>query len=183
MLVRYEPPLHDLSYVVQAPLLLDIEGSCGGWIERWSLEGVVPTPGMDVKGGNAVLTIPFQGFGVSLQCRLIYDAQKNLLRFSDLGERECRVLRHFYRQLVTGRAASINQMISAMEAPLEKIPMGQTPAEAITDSQRVPPRALRALLALAVYGLLAVIAYHPVILPLLDSLQSEVAMARGLALQ
>lgn len=183
MLVRYEPPLHDLSYVVQAPLLLDIEGACGGWIERWSLEGVVPAPGMDLKGGNAVLTIPFNGFGISLQCRLAFDAQKNLLCFEDLGERECRVLRHFYRQLVTGRATSINHMITAMEAPLEKIPMGQTPAEAIADSKRTPPRALRAVVTIVVYAVLAVIAYQSVLLPALEIVSGEASLISRLALQ
>ncbi len=183
MLVRYEPPLHDFSYVVQAPLLLDIDGACGGWIERWSLEGLVPAPDMKVSSGNAVLTIPFQGFGISLQCQLDLDTTENILRFVDLGERESHVLRHFYRQIVTGRAVSVNQIITAMEAPAEKIPMEQTPEESEFERQRKLPRIMRTCFAIGVYALLGVIAYQPVVLPLYDAVRSEFATSESAKLQ
>ena len=90
------------------------------------------------------------------------------MRFSDLGERETRLLRHFYREVVTGRSVPLENMIAAMDAPVETVPMLETPEETQRRSRRVMPRPLRILAVLGIYTLLGLVAYKPVLFPILE---------------
>lgn len=183
MHVRYERPMPDLSHTVCAPLLVDIAGRHGVTVERWCLDGIHPTPALAGAQGAAWLTIPFQGFGITLCVHLRPDPETGLLRFHRLGTREGRVLRHFYRSLVTGRAVRIEGMITAMDTPVEPVPMGQTEAEAKAQTRQAPPRAARAVLVVALYAALAALAWGPIVVPVAEDLRLHLAPASEVALR
>jgi hypothetical protein len=175
MHVRYERPMPDLTHTVTAPLLLDIGGRHGLEVERWSLDGLHPPAGVAGAEGEGWLTIPFHGFGITLRVHLRHDPATGLLRFEGLGQREARVLRHFYRELVTGRAVAMEGMIAAMDTPVEPVPMTQTPAEIDAQRREAPPRLLRIAAAVAIYAGLAVIAYAPILEPVAEAVRAHLA--------
>ncbi|MBW4983323.1 hypothetical protein KZZ07_12290 [Mameliella sp. CS4] len=177
MKVRYEPALPDLSYTIQAPLLVDLEGVGCFWAESWSLEGVTRPETVPRVSGKAMITIPFQGFGITLQAELEHDSETDCFRFSAIGQRESEVLTNFYRQLATGRAITMDRMILSMDAPVEKISMEQTPKEAAAETRRTLPRPTRVLTAVAIYALFAFFAYKPVVLPIYQTLSVGPASA------
>ncbi len=161
--VRYERPMPDLSHTITAPLVLDFCGRHGVCIERWSLDGLQAPDALRGLSGPGWLTIPFQGFGITFRVQLRHDADSGLLRFETLGPREGRVLRHFYRALVTGRAVAMDRMITAMDTPVELVPMVQTPQEQLAEAQRTRPRLARVAVAVLAYAVLAVLAYGPIV--------------------
>lgn len=161
--VRYERPMPDLSYTITAPLVLDFGDWHGVGIDRWCLEGLHAPAELRGASGEGWLTIPFQGFGITFRVHLRYDRDSELLRFERLGAREERVLRNFYRALVTGRAVAMETMITAMDAPVPLVSMAQTPQEAAQEAEATMPRAVRALAAVVAYGVLAFLAYSPIL--------------------
>ena len=165
MHIRYEPALPDVSYMVRAPLILDVEGQRIGSIDRWSLEGIALTPELDNVAGFGLLTIPFHGFGITLQVQLVRDQQAGILRFINLGNREFGVLWHFYREIVTGRAISIDRMISAMDVPLDLVPMQETASERKAGQASVLPRFLRTAFFVCLFSGMAFLAYRPIVMP------------------
>lgn len=166
--VRYERPIPDLSYTITAPLVLDLGDRHGVGIERWCLDGLHAPAELRGASGEGWLTIPFQGFGITFRVHLRYDRGTGLLRFEHLGAREERVLRHFYRGLVTGRTVAMETMITAMDAPVPLVSMVQTPQETAQEAEATLPRALRALAAVLAYGILAFLAYSPILQALTD---------------
>jgi len=179
--VRYERPMPDLTYRVAAPLLVDLDGHHGVQIERWGLEGIEPPAALVGAGGPAWLTIPFQGFGITFRVHLRADPENGLLRFEGLGPREERVLRHFYRALVTGRAVPMERMIAAMDTPVERVPMHQTPQEAALQTSEAPPRAVRVVAAVAVYAILAFLAYEPLVAPVAAQVKESLVLSAEFA--
>jgi hypothetical protein len=171
MQVRYERPLPDLSFRVAAPLTLDIGGGRQAVAERWSLEGIEPPAGLTGNEGRVRVAIPFHGFEIAFFAHLRRDEEAGLLRFVDLGERESRVLRHFYRELVTGRAVPMERMILAMDAPAEPVPMEQTPQEAIQARRAALPRPLRASAVVALYVGLVALIWQPLVVPVAERAQ------------
>ncbi len=180
MLVRYERPMPDLSHTVAAPLLLDMGGRHGLVVERWCLDGLHPPASFAGPGGAAWLTIPFHGFGITFRVLLRRDPATGLLRFVNLGQRETQVLRHFYRELVTGRAVPMDGMITAMDAPVDPVPMAQTEAEAEAQSRETPPRGLRIAAAVVLYTVLAVLAYGPILEPVAREMRAHLAAPAAL---
>ncbi|RYH09224.1 hypothetical protein [Tropicimonas sp. IMCC6043] len=168
MKVRYERPSPDLSYTVQAPLFLSIGKGRDILVREWSLDGIRPPAELEGDGGNVIITIPFQGFWITFKAGLERDFETGMMRFSHLGERETQLLRHFYRQIVTGRVVPLENTIASMDAPVDIVPMIETPQETERRRRRVSPRPLRLLAILCLYGLLSVLAYKPVLLPILD---------------
>lgn len=181
--VRYERPMPDLSHTVAAPLLLDLGDAHGVQIERWCLDGIEPPASLVGAGGFGWLTIPFQGFGISFRVLLRPDPEQGLLRFADLGPREERVLRHFYRSVVTGRVVPMERMLTAMDTPVEPVPMAQTPAEAEAQTKAASPRAARAVAAIAFYAVLAYLAYQPLVVPMAEQVAAYLSPATQIARQ
>jgi hypothetical protein len=173
MLVRYERPLPDLSFKVTAPLTLDLGGGRQAVAERWSMEGIEPPEGLTGNEGRVRIVIPFHGFEIAFEAHLRRDDEAGLLRFVDLGEREARVLGHFYRELVTGRAVPMERMILAMDAPAEPVPMEQTPQEATEARRAALPRPLRAAAVVALYAGLVALIWQPLLVPVAERAQSS----------
>jgi hypothetical protein len=175
MQVRYERPLPDLSFRVSAPLTLDLGGGLQAVAERWSLEGIEPPDGLTGSEGSVRIVIPFHGFEIAFHAHLRRDDAAGLLRFVDLGEREARVLRHFYRELVTGRAVAMERMILAMDAPAEPVPMEQTAQEAAAARRAAMPRPLRAAAVVALYAGLVAMIWQPLLVPVAERAQAHLS--------
>ncbi len=165
MEIRYERPLPDLTFLVRAPLKMDLGEGQEAWVEAWCTDGLRPPEGLAGESGEVRLTIPFHGFDITFPVRLKRDPEVNLMRFEGLGAREQRVLNHFYREIVTGRAVTMERMITAMDTPVERVPMHQTPAEAAETTARSLPRSVRAAAVLALYAGLIALLYQPVLSP------------------
>lgn len=165
MEIRYERPLPDLAFMVHAPLKMDIGGGQETWVDSWCPEGIRPPEGLTGEEGTARITIPFHGFDITFPVKLRRDDAVNLLRFEELGAREARVLNHFYREIVTGRAVAMDRMITAMDTPVESVPMHQTPSEVAETTVRSLPRPVRAAAVLALYAGLIALLYQPVLNP------------------
>lgn len=159
--------MSDLSFLIRAPLRLDVGGGSAAVVERWSLEGIEPPPGLGGSEGEARLTLPFHGFEITFDVTLRRDPERNLMRFVDLDDRQERVLRHFYREIVSGRAESVDGLIVAMDMPVERVPMTPTKAE-VKASPRGVRRPVRAAAVIGLYAMLGVLLYGPIITPVLD---------------
>ncbi len=121
----------------------------------------------------ARLTLPFQGFEISFDVTLRREPGRNFMRFVDLDDRQERILRHFYREIVTGRAEAVDGMIAAMDIPVEPVPMSQTRAERRAEPPRLP-RSLRAVAVVGLYAVLGVLLYTPIISPLIDRFEEAI---------
>ncbi len=167
MRVRYERPLSDLSFLIRAPLRLDVGQGAHAIVERWSLDGIEPPEGLGGSEGEVRLTLPFQGFEITFDVTLRRDDERNLMRFVDLDDRQERLLRHFYREIVTGRAEPVDGVIVAMDMPVEPVPMTQTRDEAKATPASLP-RPVRVAAVVGLYAVLGVVLYSPIISPLME---------------
>ena len=85
--------------------------------------GAVPAPGdfVDLK-----LSMPFQGFDVAFAARgqvVRNDAEKGMfaLRFTELGEREQELMRHFIEELVRGSMSDVADTIQRIDLPVTPV--------------------------------------------------------------
>lgn len=175
MRVRYERPMSDLSFLIRAPLRLDVGDGSTAVVERWSLDGIEPPPGLGGSEGEARLTLPFHGFEITFDVTLRRDPDRNLMRFVNLDDRQERVLRHFYREIVSGRAEPVDGLIVAMDMPVERVPMTPTKAEVKSSSRGVRP--VRAAAVIGLYAMLGVLLYGPIITPVLDRFAASAGTA------
>ena len=167
MRVRYERPLSDLSFLIRAPLRLDVGQGAHAIVERWSLDGIEPPQGLGGSEGEVRLTLPFQGFEITFDVTLRRDDERNLMRFVGLDDRQERLLRHFYREIVTGRAEPVDGVIVAMDMPVEPVSMTQTGDEAKATPSSLP-RPVRAAAVVGLYAVLGALLYSPIISPLME---------------
>jgi hypothetical protein len=165
--------MSDLSFLIRAPLRMEVGDGSRTTVERWSLEGIEPPAGLGGEEGEARITLPFQGFEISFDVTLRREQGRNFMRFVDLEDRQERILRHFYREIVTGRAEAVDGMIAAMDIPVEPVSMTQTRAEAKAQPPRVP-RSVRALVVVGLYAMLGILLYSPVIEPMIDRIEVRV---------
>jgi hypothetical protein len=166
MHIRYERPVPELTFEVTAPLRLSLGPGLDTVIDKWSLDGIRPPEHLTGDSGNARLTIPFHGFEISFPVQLKRDHKTGIMRFVDLGYREECMLRHFYRELVTGRCISTETMILAMDAPVEKVPMVETSREEAAGRATMKPRAIRVGMMVALYVGLVGFLYEPLFAPI-----------------
>ncbi|MEL7216630.1 MAG: hypothetical protein AAGJ96_11955, partial [Pseudomonadota bacterium] len=153
MQIEHQRPEPDLSYAVRAPLFLTVTGGRTLTVESWTLEGVRFAEGMDIQPRKGVLTIPFQGVGVSFPITLAPGPDRQML-FQGLTGRERETLALFYRSILGGKMASTADMITSLDTPVDLVPMGETDDEKAEGEAKVAPRAWRAALNLAAYALL-----------------------------
>jgi hypothetical protein len=166
--------MSDLSFLIRAPLRMEVGDGSRTTVERWSLEGIEPPEGLGGEEGEARLTLPFQGFEISFDVTLRRESGRNFMRFVDLDDRQERILRHFYREIVTGRAEAVDGLIAAMDIPVEPVPMSQTKAEQRAQPPRLP-RSLRAAGVVGLYAILGVLLYSPIISPLIERVEEAIA--------
>jgi len=172
--VRRERPDQRRHHRVTAPMLVTVGGHCLRAAD-WSLGGLrlegypgaIPAPGDDL---DLKLSLPFQGFDVSLQAKgevVRNDPAKGMfaLKFTELGNREQELMRHFIEELVRGSMSDVADTIQRIDVPVtpvstapdvnpkDVVPVNRWPLKTIFYT------ALYALLGLFVFSYVGMMAY------------------------
>lgn len=101
--------------------------------------------------------IPFQGIEVGFPVRLVPSADGGFWAFEGLTGRQREALGLFYRNLMTGKMAAADEVITALDTPVDLVPMGETEEEQATGLAKVKPRALRIVWNVVYYTLLVAV--------------------------
>lgn len=155
MKIRHESPHADMDWKVHAPLMLETPNGGCVHIERWSLAGLVWPDDAPECPKTGTLGVPFQGVDVRFPVRLAPCDESGLICLEGLSGRQRETLALFYRSLLSGRMASSADVITALDTPIDLVPMEQTEAEKTEQPGTFLPRPLRIALNVATYLLLA----------------------------
>jgi multidrug resistance efflux pump len=168
MHVRHERPNPDLSFRVAAPLLVGLGDGTVVRVREWSLRALYSPDfvGRDLDGAS--LSIPFQGVQVYFPVTLCPGEAPGEVLLQNLSGRQRETLALFYRNLLSGRMAATADIITALDTPVDLVPMGETEGERAAAAAATPPRAPRVvinvlayvLLAATVFGWLGTLAYE-----------------------
>lgn len=156
--IMHERPAPETEPHVIAPLVIALANGERITVRKWSLAGVRDTvlDGADLNGAR--LCIPFQGIDIAFPVRFALSAEGKLWAFEGLTGRQREALGLFYRNLLTGKMAATDEVITALDTPVDLIPMGETDEEKAAGRAKAKPRILRAIWNVAYYvGLFAVI--------------------------
>lgn len=159
MNIRHERPSADLSFEVRAPLGLELADGTRVEIAAWSLDGITYPDDTDILPAQGRLIVPFQGVEVSFMVQFDATSDPRRLRFKDLSGRERETLAVFYRSILSGKMAHTDTMITALDTPVDLVPMGETEEETTSATAGKSPRVLRVAVNLASYVLLATLVF------------------------
>lgn len=155
MKIRHEGPHPDLHWQVRAALQLQLPDGTEISVPEWSLAGFSwPGDAPDCPEA-AVLGIPFQGVDIRFPVRLKKVPGTRTVEFDGLSGRQRETLALFYQSLLSGKMVSSGEVITALDTPVDLVPMGESEADEAAKTVKPAPRLLRAILSLAVYVLLA----------------------------
>lgn len=151
VVILHERPAPDTEPHVIAPLFIALANGRRLTARKWSLSGVRDgvLAGEDLTGAR--LLIPFQGIEVGFPVQLIPSADGGFWAFDCLSGRQREALGLFYRNLITGRMAATDDIITALDTPVDLVPMGETEQEKAAGLAKVKPRSLRIVLNLLWY--------------------------------
>lgn len=156
MKIRHEGPHPDLHWQVRAALSLQLPDGTEISVPEWSLAGFPwPEDAPDCTE-TAVLGIPFQGVDIRFPVRLKKVPGSRDVEFDGLSGRQRETLALFYQSLLSGKMVSSGAVITALDTPVDLVPMGESEADEASRSATPAPRLLRALLSLSCYVLMAV---------------------------
>ncbi|NCO87102.1 MAG: HlyD family efflux transporter periplasmic adaptor subunit [Rhodobacterales bacterium] len=152
MEVRHERPNPDTEFRLRAPLTLGLPDGDVYQITQWSLRAVYDRrlAGHDLS--QIILSIPFQGVSISFPAALVPGDTSDEFLFVGLDGRQREILALFYGNLLTGRMASTDQIITSLDTPVDLVPMEETPAERAADPAVTAPRKARIIGHLGVYA-------------------------------
>lgn len=152
--INHERPAPDTEAHVIAPLILTMPDGRRLTARKWSLSGIRDAilTGEDLT--DARLMIPFQGIEVGFPVLLTPSADGTFWAFEGLTGRQREALGLFYRNLMTGKMAATDEVITALDTPVDLVPMGETDEEKAVGKAKVKPRALRVVWNLVYYTLL-----------------------------
>ncbi len=156
--ISHERPAPDTEPHVIAPLIIALPDGRRLTARKWSLAGIRDQVlvGQDLTGAR--LIIPFQGIEVGFPVTFTLSPDGNLWAFTDLTGRQREALGLFYRNLMTGKMAATDDVITALDTPVDLVPMGETTEEKSAGLAKVKPRALRVVWNVVYYvALLAVV--------------------------
>ncbi len=156
--IEHERPASDTEPHIIAPLIVTLSDGTRLTARKWSLRGITDPVlrGHDLAGAR--LAIPFQGIDVGFSVRLATSTDDTLWTFEDLTGRQREVLGLFYRNLMNGRMVATDEVITALDTPVDLIPMGETEEEQAAGLKTAKPRALRIVWNILYYvGLFGVV--------------------------
>jgi multidrug resistance efflux pump len=154
---------------VKAPLGIVIDGKPAQAIE-WSLGGIALDDGAlgTTPTGHSVglrVTLPFQGFDIGFDTKGVVErgpanAQRTIVSFTDLGQRERNLLSHFIEQLVRGNMTSVEETIQRLDAPLAVAAFASQPQAQVRAPQDHVRRwrPARAAMMTSLYGIAGIAA-------------------------
>lgn len=145
MRIMHERPAPETEPHIIAPLIVVLPDGSRLTARLWSLRGIRDSvlSGRDLTGAR--LEIPFQGIEVGFPISLVPAADGNLWTFEGLSGRQREALGLFYRNLLIGKMAATDEVITALDTPVDLIPMGETGAEKAAGLAKAKPRTLRAI--------------------------------------
>lgn len=151
METRHESPKPDTMFRLRAPLTIGFPDGQSVRIDDWSLRAVYSAglAGRPLEG--LMLSIPFQGVGIYFPIELEKGDSDTEFLFRNLTGRERETLALFYRNLLSGRMTTTTEMISALDTPVDLVPMEETASERAAAVARLAPRRTRMLANLAWY--------------------------------
>jgi len=156
--ILHERPAPETEPHVIAPIFVVLTDGTRLTARKWSLSGI-SDPVLD--GHNltgARLEIPFQGIEVGFPVRLVPKTMDGPWMFNDLTGRQREALGLFYKNLLTGKMAATEHVITALDTPVDLIPMGETEDEKAAGQANAKPRLLRSVLNILWYvGLFALV--------------------------
>lgn len=153
--IRHERPMPNLEYKVNAPLQLELQSGEQVIVNQWSLAGIIYPTETDVLPKKAKLSIPFQGVDVRFDVAFTKGTGHYELNFKNLTGRQRETISIFYRSILSGKMASSNDMITALDTPVDLVPTGETDEEKTEGQKNIPPRLLRIIWNVGFYLLLA----------------------------
>jgi len=159
MVVRHERPSPDPQYRVTAPLMLSLADGTTVKLRQWTTRAVYDPAleGADLSG--ALLSIPFQGVTITFAVALVPGDLPREFLFDGLNSRQREILGLFHKNLLSGRMVDTGEMITALDAPVDLVPMEETPRERVAATADLIPQGWRAAGMVAVYAGLFVLVF------------------------
>lgn len=151
MKISHERPSADTSLRVWAPLDVILADGTRIAVRQWSLRAIhdAALAGQDLIGAR--LSVPFQGFDVAFPVHLRASGDGTEWIFEGLTGRQREALGLFHNNLLSGRMASTGAVITALDTPVDLVPMGETDEERAAGRAKAKPRGLRILWNLIYY--------------------------------
>ena len=149
--IGHERPAPETVTHVIAPLIVVLADGTRLVARKWWLGGISDPvlKGHDLEGAR--LSVPFQGLDVGFPVRLIAKGADGPWAFEDLTGRQREALGLFYKNLLTGKMAATGEVITALDTPVDLIPMGETEEEKAVGTAQAKPRAFRTVLNILWY--------------------------------
>lgn len=141
--IAHERPAPETEPHVIAPLILVLADGTRLVARKWWLGGISDgaLAGQDLTGVR--MEIPFQGIDVGFPVQLDPLGDDGPWQFKDLTGRQREALGLFYQNLLTGKMAATDEVITALDTPVDLIPMGETAQEQAAGQAQAKPRMLR----------------------------------------
>ena len=141
--IAHERPAPETEPHVIAPLILVLPDGTRLVARKWWLGGIsdVALAGHDLA--DVRMEIPFQGIDVGFPVKLDPVGDDGPWLFKDLTGRQREALGLFYQNLLTGKMAATDEVITALDTPVDLIPMGETAQEQAAGQAQTKPRVLR----------------------------------------
>ncbi|MCC6304459.1 MAG: HlyD family efflux transporter periplasmic adaptor subunit [Rhodobacteraceae bacterium] len=145
-----------MSFRVAAPLLVGLADGGVVQVREWSLRALYSheLEARDLAGAS--LSIPFQGVNIFFPVTLEPGAAAGEFLLRGLSGRQREVLALFYRNLLSGRMAAVADVITALDTPVDLVPLTETEEERAAATLGATPRPVRVVAHLVIYALLAV---------------------------
>ncbi|SIS83272.1 hypothetical protein [Phaeovulum vinaykumarii] len=159
MVVRHERPSPDPQYRVTAPLMLSLADGTTVKLRQWTTRAVYD-PALEAADlSGALLSIPFQGVTLTFAVALVPGDLPREFLFDGLNSRQREILGLFHKNLLSGRMVDTGEMIAALDAPVDLVPMEETPRERAAATADLIPQGWRAAGMVAVYAGLFVLVF------------------------
>ncbi|MCL4186983.1 MAG: HlyD family efflux transporter periplasmic adaptor subunit [Rhodobacteraceae bacterium] len=157
-----------MSFRVAAPLLVGLADGSVVQVREWSLRALYSAELAGSELAGASLSIPFQGVHIFFPVTLEPGTVPGEVLLKELSGRQREVLALFYRNLLSGRMAAVADVITALDTPVDLVPLTETDRERTAATAGMSPRPVRVVahllvylaLAAAVFGYLAYAVYQ-----------------------
>ncbi len=155
MRIRHERPMPDLDFAVTAPLALTLPGGREVAVRRWTLAWAELDESFDLPVERAELAIPFQGVDIRFPVELAAGDAPGRYVFRNLTGRQRETLALFHRSILAGKMAATDEVITALDTPVDLVPMEETEEEKTAATAGKTPRLFRIIWNVLAYALAA----------------------------
>lgn len=155
MKIRHERPNSDFEYDVRAPLKITDNSGKTFKVQRWNMSRLYADEGEALPEGQVRVSVPFQGFEIDFEASIV-EISENEAAFKDLSGRQRELLSVFYQNMLNGKMAEVDEVITSLDTPVDLVPMGETDEEeAVNAPSEQSTRYLRSAVQLFYYCCIA----------------------------